>query len=209
MKKIILITLLILTISCQNRSVSSTSDVEFVDTMAVDTAAPVKEKGTIDSAKIKELKKFFRYKKDEFDENKITWITPLSVPKFVNRNALYCYFGKNETNVLDLRFRLQYYADDWLFIENCEFLIDGKPFKYIPTNLEKDNGDAKIWEWFDDAVDYTNKDIVEALSNAKTAKVKINGSHYFEIVKISPSQILNIKRAYDLYIASGGTFSSI
>ena len=39
----------------------------------------------------------------------------------------------------NLRFRIQYYADDWLF-NKVQFSIDGKAYEYIPSDTERDCG---------------------------------------------------------------------
>ncbi len=68
----------------------------------------------IDSAKIKELEKFFNSKKDEFDPNALVWQKPKSAPTYTNQNGIYCYFQTNNGMPSNLRLRMQYHADDWL-----------------------------------------------------------------------------------------------
>lgn len=156
---------------------------------------------------VKELSKFFRTKKDEFSPDQKTWIEPKSAPNFTNRNGLYCYFETRNGVANNLRFRLQYYAEDWLFFTRVQFSIDGKPYEYIPNNTETDNGDGgMIWEWFDESVTSSDKELLSALANAKTAKMKLIGRQYHEIKSISKDQINNIKRTLDYYNALGGSF---
>jgi len=164
-------------------------------------------KPKLNTEELEHLKKLFIYKKDEFDPDGLTWVTPKSAPKHVNENGIYCYFEAGQITSINLRFRLQYTSDEWLFMERCQFLIDGKAYEYTPINLKRDSGNGgEIWEWFDDSVDSSNKDIIIALSQAKTAKVKIKGNQYFDIVKITTKQLKTIKNTLDLYESTGGTF---
>lgn len=160
----------------------------------------------VDSVKIKELLPFFNKKKDEFDPKGVTWIKPKSAPKYTNRNGIFLYFNSTENKLGPLRLRLQYYADDWLFFNKVQFSVDGKAFEYIPSNTETDHADGMIWEWFDEGIGHTEKDLIEALANAKSAKMKLIGRQYYDIKDISKSQLTDIKRSLDLYRAMGGSF---
>ncbi len=85
-----------------------------------------KKVAKIDSAKINELKKYFEIKKDEFSADEKTWYQPKSAPKYTNRNGLYCYFQTENNIPSNLRFRLQYYSDEWLFLARFNSLLMGK-----------------------------------------------------------------------------------
>lgn len=159
----------------------------------------------IDSAKIKELLPFFNQKRDEFDPVGLTWIIPKSAPKYINMNGVYIYFGAldaNPTFPAVLRLKLQYCADDWLFIEKIQFLIDGNLFKIIPQEVKRDNNGGKIWEWCDEPID--DKDFVDALENAKSIKIKLIGDNYNDIMTLSEKQVTDIRRSISLYRAMGG-----
>jgi len=208
MKRFFLLFVLALT-SCKQANNENLTKSEIDSILkSVDTSVVEMSKPKIDSVKINELKKYFSFDRDEFDAEKLTWVKPLSSPKYTNLNGLYCYFAQIDGKPSNFRFRLQYLAEDWLFIERCEFLVDDKPFSFIPTEVKRDNGDGDIWEWFDEQINLTNLDLIEALSNAKTAKIKLIGTQYHDIINISPKQLLNINRSYQFYIASGGSFSS-
>ncbi len=168
-------------------------------------AEEYKQNAKIDSAKIKELKPFFRVRKDEFSTTGKTWYEPKSAPSYINRNGLYCYFQTENDMPTNLRFRMQYYSDEWLFFSKVQFSIDGKAYEYVPNGTETDNGDGgHIWEWFDQSVSESDKELLNALANAKTAKMKLIGRQYFDIRNISQEQIKGIKRTLELYTAMGG-----
>ena len=201
MKKITLILFLIVVCACKNeKSTGFSNDEILLDTAVttVDSGGVVPIKAKVDSSKIKELKPLFKHKSDEFSEDKTEWITPLAAPKFRNRNGIYCYFSAN-----NLRFVYQYHSDDWLFIKKCQFLVDGKTFEYFPGEVKRDNDESGITEWFDDSVDANNKDLIEALANAKKAKVKLNGDNYYDVKEISKKEIRSIKQTLEYFKALG------
>ena len=161
----------------------------------------------IDSAKIKELLPFFDVKKDEFDPNGKTWYKPKSAPKYTNLNGIYLYFAALEGKVMPLRFRVQYYSDDWLFFNKIQFSIDDKAYEYIPSHTETDSGNGgKKWEWFDEALTGSDKDLIYALVGAKAAKMKFIGRQYYDIKKITNNQVIDMKKTIELYRAMGGIY---
>lgn len=165
----------------------------------------LKQTVKIDSIKIKELRPFFRVRKDEFSTTGKTWYKPKIAPAYINMNGLYCYFQTENDRPSNLRFSLQYYSDDWLFFKKVQFSIDGKAYEYIPINTETDSGDdGHIWEWFDVGVAESDKELLNALANAKSAKMKLIGRQYYNIKTISREQIKGIKRTLELYRAMGG-----
>ncbi|MCA1918683.1 MAG: hypothetical protein LDL38_04725 [Flavobacterium piscis] len=170
-----------------------------------DKTEEFKQTAKIDSAKIKELTQFFRVRKDEFSTTGKTWYEPKSAPNYTNRNGLYCYFQTENDMPSNLRFRMQYYSDDWLFFSKVQFSIDGKAYEYVPMDTETDSGDGgHIWEWFDESVSESDKELLNALANAKSAKMKLIGRQYYDIRTISQEQIKGIKRTLELYQAMGG-----
>lgn len=159
----------------------------------------------IDSIKVKELLHFFRKRKDEFSSTGTIWYYPKTAPQYTNRNGLYCYFQTEDGVPSNLRFKMQFYSDDWLFINKVQFAIDGKAFDYVPSKTETDSGDGgHIWEWFDESVTESDKELINALANAKSAKMKLIGRQYHDIKTISKEQINNIKRTLELYESMGG-----
>jgi hypothetical protein len=119
---------------------------EAVDNNKLEQAEYFKNTTKIDSVKVKELGRFFVLKKDEFSNNNLVWYTPKTAPQYTNMNGIYCYF-KTENGVPgNLRFRFQYYAEDWLFFSKIQFSIDGKAYEFIPSKTETDYCDGgHIW----------------------------------------------------------------
>jgi len=158
-----------------------------------------------ETPQIKELKKKFKIKKDEFDENNLVWYEPKTAPNFRNANGFYCYFGTKNGTPNVLRIVHQYSSDDWLFIHSYKFSIDGKAYSYTPSDMKTDN-DNGIWEWSDEVVDSEIKEILNALINCKTAKIRLEGRQYYDTKTITTSQIKSIKETVELYQLMGGIF---
>ncbi|MBR5803208.1 MAG: hypothetical protein IKY31_02535 [Bacteroidaceae bacterium] len=170
---------------------------------------PIKENtSVVDSLKIKELSHLFKFENDKFSVDKKIWILPKNAPKYINRNGLFCYFSKTEEDVLDFRLRIQYYADEWLFIRKYNFAIDGTSYEYIPDRVDTDNGEGKIWEWIDVSVTTLDlKEIIKAISTAETAQIKFVGRQYFDVKNITKRERESINNTIQLFEAMGGTFN--
>ena len=178
---------------------------ESVDRNKKEKVELFKQTAKVDSSKINELEKYFRKRKDEFSNNKRIWYEPKSAPRYTDRNGIYCYFETENGMPTNLRFRLQYYADDWLFFKEVKFSIDGKAYDYIPLSTQTDSGDGGyIWEWFDESISESDKELINALANAKSAKMKLIGRQYYDVKTISREQINSFKRTLEMYQALGG-----
>lgn len=182
------------TVLTDSTDVSTTNEVE----------ETVVEEEVYDSVKVDSLKKFSRIKKDEFSN--LTWYEPKACPKYRNSNGVYCYFGGNEYRATSsLRFTIQYYASDWLFIEYAIFLIDGNTYRFNHEFADRDNAGGYIWEWIDIPIEsYSDKQIIEAIANAKSVKIKFIGKQYYDTRTLSATQISGIKQNFELYKAMNG-----
>ena len=179
---------------------------ENTDSIAVVEETVIDEPiSTVDSAKMKELAPLFTEKLDEFKG--VTWITPKSAPKYRNSNGFYTYFCTDKDGKpQNLRLVIQYFADDWLFIKNYTFLIDGEVYNFTPANVETDNN-ANIWEWTDtSATEYEVKQILKAMRNAKEVKVRFNGRQYQKDKTLTAAQIKAVTQPIEYYEAMGGEF---
>ena len=176
---------------------------------AVQDSIRAVEKAAENQKVIAKMKPLYREKKDEFSTS--TFYIPKKAPMYRNRNGVYCYFGSEDgVTQYNFRFVYQYYADDWLFIRSLIFNIDGDIITVTPK-METDCGDGgKIWEWCDENVNYNSagidEDFILKIANAKSVKVKMNGSQYYDTRTLTAEQIKSIKDTYDYYVAMGGKF---
>lgn len=198
MKKILSL-FAVLVISCNTKSSYKAEEMIVADTIPSEKIAPKK-----DEKKARELSQLFRVKRDEFEG--IEWITPKSAPMYNNYKGLYCYFAVKGLSASNFRFVLQYVSEDWLFIDSAKFLVDGQVFEYFPSQVKRDNGSGEIWEWWDEGVKAKDVSLLKAICDSKSAQVKLNGSQYFNVVKITNKQKQDIKNTLEYYQALGGTF---
>lgn len=160
----------------------------------------------VDSSKVKELKPFFNEKADEFKG--ITWIEPKSRPKYTNMNGICTYFCIDKNGKpSNLRFLIQYYANDWLFIDSYTFLIDGNSYNFSNPDVERDN-DSMIWEWSDTGVAQNGQvaQILYAIKNAKEVKIRFNGRQYHKDKTLTQKDIKAITQPIEYFEALGGSF---
>jgi hypothetical protein len=206
MRRILLIPVLALIFACNQRSEKeyqhladstklsdSIKNASSVTTSVLDTG-PL-EKITIDSVSFKNLYKSCRKDGDEFQSD--SFLYDYSSPQFVNRNGIFVYINEKGPT---LRFAIRYYAEDWLFIKNMTFNVDGSNFDYIPANRFKtDSGDGHIWEWADDVVVDEDLPMMVSIATGEKAKVKFYGTQYYKIVDISQKQRDAFKHILQVY----------
>lgn len=129
----------------------------------------------------------------------ITWYkSPLST-KYRNANAFYIYFGVSNGSPAGLRLVIQYYADDWLFIDSVKINVDGKVFDVGVYDWERDN-DSDIWEWIDEPL--SDRSLIEAIIGSKSSVIRFNGSQYYDTKTISSSQkraLRDVLEAFDSF----------
>ncbi|MFD2600538.1 hypothetical protein [Flavobacterium suzhouense] len=168
----------------------------------------LKQTKKVDSLEFKRLISYFKLKRDEFDPSGTIRYMPETSPEKPKGNAIFCYFDQTDDLVANLRLRMQVENKEWLFYKRCQFLIDGKIFDYIPSNIEFNQaGTGNVCEWFDNAINENNFVIVKALSKAKIAKVKILGRNYDKVIVFTDKDIASIDHTLELYSAMNGEFA--
>lgn len=142
------------------------------------------------------------------DMNGTTWYRDRTSPQYTNYNGFFAYIGDDETSKPWLRLRIQYAADDWLFIEKYIIKVDGKTYTITEEKygeIETDNGSGGIWEWLDRTVDSDEYEIIKAVANGKNVKIRFVGKQYHKDKTITSKQKLALRNVIDAYEALGGT----
>lgn len=153
-------------------------------------------------AQIASLSKNFSIKKDEFSNK--SWVQHKNAPKYRNQNGVYLYFQVDQNNhPSNLRFCVQYEDDDWLFIRNMIFNIDGENIRFIPNDMETDCGNGgRIWEWCDELASLgDNMDIINKIAAANSVKIKMNGRQYYDTRTMSAKSLRAFKETLNYYNA--------
>lgn len=149
--------------------------------------------------------KNMRKKYDDIKE--ITWYRDKTSPQYNNYNGFFGYFGKSNTGSPFLRLRIQYAADDWLFIEKYIIKVDGVTYEIEEEKygeIETDNGNGGIWEWLDRAVTKRELEIMKAVANGKSVKIRFIGKQYYKDKTISSKQKRALRNVIDAFEAMGG-----
>lgn len=144
--------------------------------------------------------KNLRMKKNEF--TKFTWYQDKSSPIYVNKNGFVLYFGvRDDGYVTDLKLQIQYYAEDWLFIQSYDFIVDTTNFSlYTFDRVDRDNGDGgMIWEWYDTSVGEDVMKIIKAISKSKKVKIRFNGRQYYKDKTLTRSEITAVNNVLNIY----------
>lgn len=95
--------------------------------------------------------------------------------------------------------RMQYKANDWLFIEKIILLVDGKQYEF-KGDVKQDNSSSTIYEWIDVPI---SKELLQKIisSNHKGQEIDIRfvGDVYSKDFTLNDWQIKGIKNLLDLY----------
>lgn len=134
----------------------------------------------------------------------VTWYYDRTTPRYTNYNSFHLYLGKRGLSSPSIRLRVQYNADDWLFIESFLVVADGDRFEYGPVDFERDN-DSEIWEWYDEPATSRDLEMIKAVIASREAVIRLNGRQYRKDRTITSSQKKALQNVLDAYIALGGT----
>ena len=99
-----------------------------------------------------------------------------------------------------LVWRVDYYADDWLFIKNFTVKADNQKFYITPSykDITRDNTASSIWEHI--ALDYkSNKEVINAIANSSNTTIRFYGKDYYNDRKLSKAKIKAMKDMLSLY----------
>lgn len=108
------------------------------------------------------------------DIHGITWYNDKFTPDYVDVNNFSVYISKTHESEPNLRLKIHYTADDWLFIESYTIKSD-KNVMYITEDkygeIKSDNGGGDIWKWLDRRVSDIEYEIIKAVAYGKDGTV--------------------------------------
>ena len=143
------------------------------------------------------------------DVSNTTWYYDKSTSKYTNHNSFHLYMGKEKDGIPWLRFRIQYAADDWLFIQSYTIKTDSKLYTISTSygEVETDNKYGGIWEWYDTPMTKSLYEIVKNVINSKSVKLRCNGKQYHKDRIITEKEKQGLQNILDAYEALGGATS--
>lgn len=135
----------------------------------------------------------------------ICWYKPPSAAKFTNANTFHLYFGRTSSgSFTDLRLRVQYFSDDWLFIRNVWAKADGVRVQVPAGKWERDNN-HDIWEWSDVAVDTPQSTAaIKAIATAKSVVIRFEGRQYYNDRTLTATQLKALRDVIAAYETATG-----
>ena len=134
----------------------------------------------------------------------VDWYRDKSSPAYTNQNGFFIYAGKRSAGGPWLRLRIQYLAEDWLFIQSFVVVADGQRFERNRVKFERDNN-SRIWEWYDENLTDADLQMIKAIISSKEAVIRFNGRQYRKDKTITASQKAALQNVLDAYKALGGT----
>ena len=154
-------------------------------------------RGRIEAARLAPLK---RLKHEEDQVEGITWYKHPNQPRYTNsRSTVFLYIGRQSEGASPwLRMKVQYAADDWLFVNRVVAWHDGVKDVLVSGDFERDNN-TSIWEWMDVAPDISQVATVRSLATADKAILRFEGQQYHKDVTLSDADkraILEVLEAF-------------
>lgn len=162
--------------------------------------AEAKEAAQRDSIKAA-LLPMFRVEDDDFKG--VRFYEAKSVPKYVDVNSVHLYIGQVDSTTMTLRLKLQYHADDWLFIDKVQIQSNGKVFTLKSREWKRDNGSGSIWEWSDEPLVGADYFAISVLAD-NGGTIRYSGSKYFDKRMLTKKEVDNLKKTIELFKALGG-----
>ncbi len=129
--------------------------------------------------------------------------------RFLNsRKDIFLYFATKPEwpDPGPLRLKIQYVADDWLFIEKYTIKADDQTFTITTSygEVERDNGSGGIWEWYDKPASASQLAMVETIVGSKKAVLRYHGRQYYRDKTITANEKRRLKEVLVAYEALGG-----
>jgi hypothetical protein len=142
-----------------------------------------------------------------FDEGKgFTWYYDKNTPKNKNTNCIFLYFGKKSNERPWLRFRIQYAADDQLFIQGYTIKTENSSYRINvkPAEVETNNTGRESWECYDTGMTPSLYVIVNAIIYSETATISYIGKQYYDERTITENEKQELKNVLSAFKAAGG-----
>jgi len=130
------------------------------------------------------------------------WIVAKSSAKYLNSgNDVQLYINARGISSI-LRFKIQYAGNDWIFIEEYFFNVDGETFS-IPVeygDVERDNGYGGVWELYDEApVPSSRLSMIDKIISSQSTVLRFKGKRDkdIEITKAQKRALSDVLTVYD------------
>ena len=123
---------------------------------------------------------FSKLVKTEDKMEDVRWYTSTEYGSAFNGPShIAAYIGESKGQV-SLKVMITYHADDWLFIKNYKFLVDGEKFESGPLIPEQrvESGDG-VYEWTHTNASVENIALLKAIWKSKKATIRYSGTQFY------------------------------
>jgi len=188
------------TSSSNSSNSNSTSESEVL----TDQSTPEPTKQAVSDADYKAALAKMKVKSDAVKN--IKFYSPISSPTYLNANGFYVYIGQSGGSEPYLRLRIQYYGEDWLFIDSFFFNVDGETYEISTSygEMERDN-DTEVWEWYDVSPTSENIEMLQKIMNSKKTVMRMEGTQYYKDKTITEAQKSAIRDTFVVFQGMGGS----
>lgn len=147
-----------------------------------------------------------KMKKDTDEVQNITWYYDQSTSTNITDEGFYLYIGKQTSGNQQLRFRIQYTSDNWLFIKRFVVKADDKTYA-IPLNYDDVKRDAHyggISEWYDTSF-AQHSQIIKAIIASEKTILRCEGEKFYNDRILTTQEKKAMQNVMDAYEAMGGS----
>lgn len=153
----------------------------------------------VDSARMEISEILSGLRKETDDMRNLSFYYDKSSPKYLNQNAVFCYLAENKGRY-SVRMKVQYFSDDWLFINKYIFKADSALFNYpLIRRADGEVISGGIIEWIDVLVEDLEIKIMEAVSEGSECKVRYSGKEFHKDRVITSKEKAALKKFVRLY----------
>lgn len=132
----------------------------------------------------------------------ITWLKHKDEPVLQKKMALYFGTKDNSAEGYPLRLRLQYFDDDWLFVNAVTIKAGEQMFELRTGSFERDNGSGSIWEWSDEPV--PDFKMLDAVLAAEKVIIRFHGQQYYDDFVLPEKQKAAMREVLSAWLRYGG-----
>lgn len=116
----------------------------------------------------------------------------------VLRSEAKLYIGFNDRKKW-LRFKVEYYDNDWLFVNSYKVAADDYRWQSPKMDFERDHSSGSVWEWSDLAASEKHIEVAKALANSKKSIIRFQGDQYYSDKLIQDDQKEGINNILKLF----------
>lgn len=147
---------------------------------------------------VDEILKGLTRKFDEFDST--AYYQDKATTKYLDVSSFHTFLYRSKNNYVIPYLKIQYVAEDWLFIKSYQIKTDTASYLINPIKpIERDHGNGKIWEWYVTELKNNELPMLKDVATSKQVKIRFNGDQYQKERTISTKEKQAVKNVLAVY----------